>query len=137
MQNALENPITAAAASGAPQSRQTNNENLLDFDFDGSAPASAAIPPAAGLSGLEGLAGTPQRVASPAVQNGGSMLGAGNNAMGDLMGLSDGMGFSDSNQDILNGFGGMDLSGTGQPPPPRQQLEHGTNNNNEDLLGLF
>jgi len=71
MQNARENPLAAAAAAAAVQGKapepQNNMENLLDIDFDGAAPASASEKPSDGLSGLEGLAGTPQRVASPSV----------------------------------------------------------------------
>ena len=69
MQNARENPLAAAAAAAAVQGKApepTNNmENLLDIDFDGAAPASATEKPTNGFSGLEGLAGTPERVASP------------------------------------------------------------------------
>ena len=142
MQNARENPLAAAAAaaavSGAPPPTQNNVENLLDIDFDGAAPASAQKSPAMGMSGLEGLAGTPQRVASPAVNNGMHSSSAGNN-MNDLMGLSDGTGVSDIQQDILNGFAGLDMSAGSQPPPPRQQLagQSGGKKTNEDLLGLF
>ena len=134
MQNARENPLAAAAAAaavaGAPPT-QANAENLLDIDFDGAAPASAQKSPPSGMSGLEGLAGTPQRVASPAV--------AGNN-MDDLMGLANGRsqanGTGMSNDDILGGFAGLDLNATTQPPPP-QQLLQGGKKTNEDLLGLF
>ena len=142
MQNARENPLAAAAAaaavSGAPPLSQTNIENLLDIDFDGAAPASAQKSPGAGMSGLEGLAGTPQRVASPAVHNGISSSSMANN-MNDLMGLSNGMGVSDVQQDILNGFAGLDMSAASQPSPPQQQLsgQAGGKKTNEDLLGLF
>ena len=155
MQNARENPLAAAAVAAAvsggpaPALSQGNLENLLDIDFDGAAPASAQKSPGIGMSGLEGLAGTPQRVASPAVQNGGATSSMGN--MDDLMGLSDmggmgssmgGMGdmgsLSQSNQDILNGFAGLDMSGASQPPPAHEQLSMGgQKKTNEDLLGLF
>ena len=151
MQNARENPLAAAAVAAAvsggpaPAMSRGNVENLLDIDFDGAAPASAQKSPGIGMSGLEGLAGTPQRVASPAVQNGGS-TSMGN--MDDLMGLSDmggmgvGMGdmgsLSQTNQDILNGLAGLDMSGTSQPPPAHEQLSvGGQKKTNEDLLGLF
>lgn len=137
MQNARENPLAAAAAaaavSGAPPP-SANAENLLDIDFDGAAPASAQKSPPSRMSGLEGLAGTPQRVASPAV--------AGNN-LDDLMGLSNGSGRGMgqqangmTNEDILGGFAGLDMNATTQPPPPEQQLQGGKKTN-EDLLGLF
>lgn len=126
----------AAAVSGAPVPAQTNLENLLDIDFDGAAPASAQKSPGAGMSGLEGLAGTPQRVASPTPPAGQSTSTMGHNALDDLMGLN-GMGLSESNRDILNGFAGLDISGANQPPPPQQQLAPRGKKTNEDLLGLF
>ena len=161
LQNARENPLAAAAVaaavSGGAPPPQSNMENLLDIDFDGAAPASAQKSPSAGMSGLEGLAGTPQRVASPAVQNGAHPPPPANNNMDDLMGLGDmggigstsggfgGIGdmsgLSQSNQDILNGFAGLDMSGNNQPPPANEQLSVGGNDapkkTNEDLLGLF
>ena len=139
MQNARENPLAAAAAaaavSGAPAPAQTNNENLLDIDFDGAAPASTQKSPPAGMSGLEGLAGTPQRIASPGIV---SPTSGGNN-LDDLMGLSNGMGQMNGNpQDMRGGFADLDLSGASQPPaPPQQQLATGGKKANEDLLGLF
>lgn len=151
MQNARENPLAAAAAAAAvqgqaPQSAAANAENLLDIDFDGAAPASAAEKPANGLTGLEGLAGTPQRVSSPAV-NVSPQPASANNNLDDLMGVfgngdagpsSSGFGgMSDS--DIMNGFASMDMSGGQQPPPAKQQLEgsSGGKKTNEDLLSLF
>ena len=143
MQNARENPLAAAAAAaavaGTAAPAQSNIENLLDIDFDGAAPASVSKEPAAGLSGLEGLAGTPQRVASPAASN---RLQQSNSGLDDLMGLSAPTGgfggMSDSQQDILNGFAGLDISGASQPPPPQQQLASGgSRRTNEDLLSLF
>ncbi|KAL8941211.1 MAG: hypothetical protein Q9216_002388 [Gyalolechia sp. 2 TL-2023] len=152
LQNARENPLAAAAAaaavSGAQPPTQANVENLLDIDFDGAAPASSQKSPAAGLSGLEGLAGTPQRVASPAVDLT-SPAGAqpmGNN-LDDLMGLSNGTaqpnGNSNFHQDMLGGFADLDMSAGDQPPPAGQQLASGQGGGgggkktNEDLLGLF
>ena len=148
MQNARENPLAAAAAaaavSGAPPP-QANAENLLDIDFDGAAPASAQKSPQQGMSGLEGLAGTPQRVASPAAaidQPGApssSAAAAGN--LDDLMGLSNGMGGQTTtngmHDDILGGFAGLDMSASAQPPPPQQQLAAGAKKSNQDLLDLF
>ena len=149
MQNARENPLAAAAAaaavSGAPPP-QTNAENLLDIDFDGAAPASAQKSPLSGMSGLEGLAGTPQRVASPAVAEGPKISSGGGN-LDDLMGLSNGSaggfgqqangnGMGMSNEDVLGGFASLDMSAASQPPPAGQQLQGGKKTN-EDLLGLF
>ena len=160
MQNARENPLAAAAAaaavSGAPPPQQ-NAENLLDIDFDGAAPASAQKEPSGGMSGLEGLAGTPQRVQSPAVTNEQTSAPGG---MDDLMGLNNGnagggsgdlIGGSGGTQingnvggmssaDILGGFASMDMNAASQPPPPGQQLGDGSTGGkktNEDLLGLF
>lgn len=166
MQNARENPLAAAAAaaavSGAPPP-QNNAENLLDIDFDGSVPASAQKEPSGSLSGLEGLAGTPQRVQSPAAGNGPSQppppptsaggiddlmgLSNGNSSgAGDLMGGGGGGGFQIngggssvgemSSADILGGFAALDMNATSQPPPSGQQVG-GQKKTNEDLLGLF
>lgn len=141
-QNAAENPIAAAVAAAANGGEPTAHaENLLDIDFDGAAPASAEAPIPSGASGLEGLAGTPQRVSSPV--SGGA---APSSSMNDMMGLFD---MNDSNtnggvnggaqNDLMNGFAGLDLSGTSQPPPPQTQLygETGGKKTNEDLLGMF
>lgn len=148
LQNARENPLAAAAAAAAvsgtqPPTQQNNVENLLDIDFDGAAPASSQKSSAAGLSGLEGLAGTPERVASPAVAD--TAPTSGGNNLDDLMGLSNGMGQQQTNgmshQDILGGFADLDMSAGNQPPPPSQQLQGtdggGGKKTNEDLLGLF
>lgn len=136
-QNAVDNPI-AAAVVGQKNGSQ-NNENLLDIDFDGAAPASAEAPPSAGASGLEGLAGTPQRVASPAAAPPGA---PGASSMDDMMGLFDMNGGGSSaapagQNDLMNGFAGLDMSGASQPPAPQQQLESGGKKTNEDLLGMF
>ncbi|KAF2436059.1 putative AP-1 adaptor complex subunit beta [Tothia fuscella] len=128
---ALENPIAAdaaaAAVAGGPQ--QNNMENLLDIDFDGAAPASMVKQPAGGASGLEGLAGTPQRVASPAVGQ------AGNN-MDDLMGLFGGGDSapppSGGANDLMNGFSGLDMGSS-----PAQQQPAKKTATNDDILGLF
>ncbi|KAM3413991.1 AP complex subunit beta [Cercospora zeina] len=131
-QNAKENPIAAAAVSAAiagtsAPSAQNNAENLLDIDFDGAAPASMQKAPGSGASGLEGLAGTPQRVASPGLNS--PAIGGG---LEDLMGLgANGRG----SNDLMNGFAGMSMDG--QPPPPQTQMNGGGKKTNEDLLGLF
>lgn len=142
IQNAKEEPTAAAAIAAAVQGKTaqpTNMENLLDIDFDGSAPASSAEKPLNGMTGLEGLAGTPQRVESPAVGS-----AAPQNNLDDLMGVfgngdpaPSNSGFGGmSDNDIMNGFAGMDLNG-GQPPPATQQLNAGGKKTNEDLLSLF
>lgn len=148
-QEARDNPIAAAAVSAAvagnssSQVVQNNAENLLDIDFDGAAPASLQKAPVSGSSGLEGLAGTPQRVASPGVSSPTGQSGG----MDDLMGMfgngaapAQGNGAGGS-QDLMNGFAGMDLNG-GQPPPAQDQLNgggsgQGGKKTNDDLLGLF
>jgi AP-1 complex subunit beta-1 len=133
-QDAVDNPIAAASIVGAQNGTQ-NNDNLLDIDFDGAAPASADVPPSGGASGLEGLAGTPQRVASPVGP------GAGASSMNDMMGLFDMEGPSSGaaamQNDMMNGFAGLDLSGAGQPPPAQTQLHGESKKTNEDLLGMF
>lgn len=135
LEQAQENPI--AAASVLNPNLMSNNDNLLDIDFDGAAPASAEAPPSAGSSGLEGLAGTPMRVASPEAHGQGS-------SMGDIMGLFDAPGPSstsngggDAHNDIMNGFGGLDLGGASQPPPAQSQAQQSSKKTNEDLLGMF
>ncbi|KEF62818.1 uncharacterized protein A1O9_00791 [Exophiala aquamarina CBS 119918] len=141
MQNARENPIAAVVQGKAPEA-QNNIENLLDIDFDGAAPASSTEKPSNGLSGLEGLAGTPQRVASPTAgqpapaNNMDDLLGVfgnGSTSAGPSSSAFGGM----SDSDIMNGFATMDLSGS-QPPPPQQQLDNASGKKtNEDLLSLF
>jgi AP-1 complex subunit beta-1 len=141
-QEARENPIAAAAAAAAVNGKAaptTNMENLLDIDFDGSAPASMQKPPIQGESGLEGLAGTPQRVASPAS----NAPAQPQSNMDDLLGLfGDGgsappAGAQMSNDDIMGGFAGMSIQNN-QPPPPAQQLGgEPTKKSNQDLLDLF
>jgi AP-1 complex subunit beta-1 len=146
MQNAKENPLAAAAAAAAVQGKApeaTNNlENLLDIDFDGAAPASAVEKPTNGLSGLEGLAGTPQRVASPTVgqpapaNNMDDLLGVFGNGGSSAAATSSGGFGGMSDSDILNGFASMEM-GSSQPPPAKQQLANASNSSaSEDLLSL-
>lgn len=135
-QNAMENPIAAAVASAANGGPAQNNaENLLDIDFDGAAPASAEVPPARGASGLEGLAGTPQRVDSPAI---GAPQSQSN--MDDMMGLFGGgapaAAPQSSGNDLMSDFAGLSMDGMSQPPPPQEQLSQGKKTN-DDLLGMF
>lgn len=146
-QNVIDNPIAATNAIAQQNGGTQNAENLLDIDFDGAAPLSSEILPTPGTTGLEGLAGTPQRVASPPA---GAPQGAG--SMADMMGLFDMNGGSSGgaastsasggfgqNDDMMNGFAGLDLSGSSQPPPPQTQLQQqgGQKKTNEDLLGMF
>lgn len=143
MQNARENPLAAAAAAAAVQGKApepaNNVENLLDIDFDGAAPASATEKPTDGLSGLEGLAGTPQRVASPTVNqptapnNMDDLLGVFGNGSSSTLPTSSGFGGMSDN-DILNGFAAMDLSQS--QAPARQQLTNPGGSASEDLLSL-
>jgi len=129
---ARENPIAAAAAAAAVSGAappQSNVENLLDIDFDGSAPASMQKEPAIGATGLEGLAGTPQRVESPSVG-----APAASNTVDDLMGIF-GNGTSKQTQsgtdDLMNGFASLDMGMSSQPSVAPQKK------NTEDILGLF
>jgi AP-1 complex subunit beta-1 len=151
-QNAAENPIVAAVAAQngtAPTAAQGNIENLLDIDFDGAAPASQEAQNSAGA--------TPDRVASPTGQQSGG-------SMADMMGLFDAPppavspGASNASpggaNDLMNGFGALDLGGSSQPPPAsmqlggvssggvspggqQQQQQQQQKAANDDLLGLF
>lgn len=82
-----------------------------------------------GSNGLEGLAGTPQRVASPAAS-------APTNNMDDLMGIfgsgPEPAATSGTADDMMNGFGGLNMGGASQPPPAQSQKQ-----TNDDILGLF
>lgn len=137
LQNARENPLAAAAAAAAvtgtapPPQAQNNVENLLDIDFDGTAPASAQKEPPSGMSGLEGLAGTPVRVESPSTV-GGTAPPATSNNLDDLLGIfgnggdnaataappTGGAGAGTGTADLMNGFAGLDLSGNNDKPAP-------------------
>jgi hypothetical protein len=142
-QNARENPLAAAAAaaavSGQGSTVQSHAENLLDIDFDGAAPASLQKAPMGGSSGLEGLAGTPMRVASPTTND--APIGGG---MEDLMGIFGSSGGAPAapaagnsgSDDLMNGFASMNMEAS-QPPPPQTQLDGGGKKANEDILGLF
>lgn len=141
IQNARDNPLAAAAAvtgTAPPAQTQSNVENLLDIDFDGGAPASAQKEPSSGMSGLEGLAGTPVRVQSPAP--GVPALQASNN-LDDLLGVFGDSGAAQPSSsgahggagagDLMNGFADLNLSGNAPPAnnPPKKS--------NEDILSLF
>lgn len=135
-QDAAENPIAASVAAASAQNGaagQNNIENLLDIDFDGGAPASLE---------QNSASATPDRVASPS---------GGSSNMQDMMGLFDapaapapqqaapsgGFGAGD---DLMNGFGALDLGGSSQPPPAAQQLQNSgqqPKKDSDDLLGLF
>lgn len=149
-ENARDNPIAAAAAaraaSGQAATAQASNaENLLDIDFDGSAPASMQKQPATGVSGLEGLAGTPQRVASPAPPPPPPKTNA--DDLADIFGNSNGsavpqhpVASAAMNQDLMNGFASLQMNGgDSQPPPPQQQLHGGSSGGSgkDDLLDLM
>lgn len=164
VEDARDNPIAASAVAAAMQSKTTssqpqNAENLLDIDFDGAAPASLQKEPAQGASGLEGLAGTPQRVLSPV---GGAAAPApapaapSGSGMDDLMGTFDAPSGGQSmpaaaglpglmgsgGADLLDGFAALNTragSTAQQPPPARNQLNNGAGaggfSNDDDLLG--
>lgn len=127
-QNAAENPIAAsvAAVSNGSATTQNNAENLLDIDFDGAAPASAE--PAASGSGGSG----------------------GGSNMADMMGLFDApvsVAQSSSSipqpsgnlDDMLGGFGAMDIAGGSSGPSTATQPAAPADGQKkeDDLLGLF
>lgn len=146
----------AAAVTGAtpPPQAQNNVENLLDIDFDGTAPASAQKEPDTGMSGLEGLAGTPVRVQSPGVN-----APAPSNNLDDLLGVFGdnssstspapaapsssatpaAAGSGGAGADLLDGLGGLDISGSNSTtsPPATSSTPGGQKKTNEDILSLF
>lgn len=148
MQNARENPIAAAAAAAAvtgqnppPNAQQgANAENLLDIDFDGAAPASLQKTPSAGVSGLEGLAGTPQRVASPAPPH---ALGAGvggataEKAKGNADDLADLFGSGAGVAGGANGLVTSPVTATTTTQQQQQQAAFGSMMSNDDLMNGF
>ncbi|KAK5790399.1 hypothetical protein VI817_007686 [Penicillium citrinum] len=147
IQNARENPLAAAAAAAAvsgatpPAQAQNNVENLLDIDFDGGAPASAQKEPSGDMSGLEGLAGTPVRVQSPAA---GAPAPQASNNLDDLLGVFGDSGASqpssstanggNASADLMNGFSGLDLSGNSSSPVP---ADNQTKKSTQDIMDLF
>lgn len=92
------------------------------------------------MSGLEGLAGTPVRVESPAV---GAPSAQTSNTMDDLLGVFGDSGpaqpsssgaNSGGNDDLMNGFAGLDLSANA----PAQTAPDGqTKKSNDDIMSLF
>lgn len=153
IQNARENPLAAAAAAAAvtgttpPPQARNNVENLLDIDFDGGAPASAQKEPENGLSGLEGLSGTPVRAQSPATP-----AAAPSNNLDDLLGVfGDGGAPAPSTSagpstaapsggagaDLLNGLDGLDIGGNSKTSPPPATSGGQQKKTNEDILSLF
>lgn len=134
-QNAVENPIAASVAAGGAAPPQ---ENLLDIDFDGAAPASQE---------QNSATATPDRIASPA--NGGSSGG-----MADMMSMFDAPpaaaaaapagGAGGGMSDLMNGFEGLNFAGgQSEPLPAAMQLQNSQGGSqaptkdSEDLLGLF
>ncbi|KAJ5668156.1 uncharacterized protein N7477_006726 [Penicillium maclennaniae] len=117
---------------------QNNVENLLDIDFDGGAPASAHPEASGGMSGLEGLAGTPVRMQSPAV---GAPAPQSSNNLDDLLGVfgDSGPGQPSSSNangsgaagDLMNGFSGLDLSGNAPAADSQGKKSH------QDIMDLL
>lgn len=117
----------------------------MDIDFDGAAPASAQKEPSGGLTGLEGLAGTPVRVESPTVGSPSPAPAISNN-LDDLLGVfgdgsvapapASGANGTSAGADLLNGLSGLDLSGSGTA---NNTAPSATNQKktNEDILSLF
>lgn len=120
---------------------QNNVENLLDIDFDGGAPASAHTEPTGEMSGLEGLAGTPVRVQSPAV---GAAAPQASNNLDDLLGVFGDSGAAQpstspangggASGDLMNGFSGLDISGNATSPAP---ADNQAKKSNQDIMDLF
>ncbi len=149
-QEARENPIAATAAAAAISAggatQQNNVENLLDFDFDGAAPASLQKEPSLRTSGLEELGGTTQRIASmdiPAAQNStaddlAGIFGINGNRNGSV-GLPAVHSNSAMRDDMANGFATLSVGGAKQPPPVGEQLKsHGQGQGaGSDLLDLI
>ncbi|QSS56422.1 AP-1 complex subunit beta-1 [Histoplasma capsulatum var. duboisii H88] len=151
LQNARDNPLAAAAAAAAVSGnaapvQRSNIESLLDIDFDGTAPASAHKEPPSGMSGLEGLAGTPVRVQSPvsgapppSSNNLEDLMGVfGSGPNGDDLSSGGGMGTQNGNPDLMNGFAGLDLTGsTSNRPTPPPASGATISKSNQDILDLF
>lgn len=116
----------------------------MDIDFDGAAPASAQKEPSGGLTGLEGLAGTPVRVESPTV--GSPPAPAVSNNLDDLLGVfgdgsaapapASGANGTSAGADLLNGLSGLDLSGSGNASSTAPSAAN-QKRTNEDILSLF
>lgn len=92
------------------------------------------------MSSLDGLAGTPVRVQSPAVGAPAPGPSASNN-LDDLLGVFGDSGAAQPSSsangsgaagDLMNGFSGLDLSGNTPPPPNDNQKK-----TNEDIMSLF
>ncbi|KAF8247704.1 Adaptor protein complex beta subunit [Wilcoxina mikolae CBS 423.85] len=117
-ENMAENPVAAAVAG----QNKSNIENLLDIDFDGAAPASAAVntPPV----GLEELMSVQSPIAT-APPGGG---------LEDLFGLDGGSG---SGNGLSGGFEGLDIGGGGGGGFMSQQQQQQEKKSNQDILGLF
>lgn len=85
------------------------------------------------MSGLEGLAGTPVRMQSPAV---GTPTPQSSNNLDDLLGVFGDSGPAHSSSsnapgDLMNGFSGLDLSGN--TPPADSQGKKA----NQDIMDLL
>lgn len=131
-QNAAENPIAAAVgpsstANGPPQN---NVENLLDIDFDGAAPASQEAAgessSGGGMADMMGLFDAP----APA---------GGVSAPGSVASPPPPAGPGGAMDDLMNGFGGLQMGGESETQGQGQGQPQGQapKKDNEDLLGLF
>lgn len=88
------------------------------------------------MSGLEGLAGTPVRVQSPAA---GAPAPQASNNLDDLLGVFGDSGAHPSSSganggagDLMNGFSGLDLSGNAGSAANAQPKK-----SNQDIMDLF
>lgn len=135
-ENAVENPIAASVVSPS----QTNVENLLDIDFDGSAPASADSPITSNKSALDELSTVSQKDTNPSVDT-----QKNNISLDDMIGLFDMTSTNASNtttaspanmsgfmqDDLMDGFGSLDLGGN------QSTSNFKDTNANDDLLGML
>ncbi|TQS37837.1 hypothetical protein Golomagni_01676 [Golovinomyces magnicellulatus] len=135
-ENAVENPIAASVVSPS----QTNVENLLDIDFDGSAPASADSPITSSKSALDELSTVSQKDTNPSADTQKNRI-----SVDDMIGLFDMTSTNASNtttasppnlssfmqDDLMDGFGSLDLGGNHSTSKVKDT------NANDDLLGML
>lgn len=128
-----ENPIVQAAVQGKP----IVSDNLLDIDFDGTAPASAAQPDSSSANDLADLFGSPS---PPTPANAGTPAPGGASAMDDLFSSlatpNPAPGPANGANELMGGLAGLDLNDNSSSPAPGGQPGQ-KKMTNEDILGLF
>ncbi|RKF60216.1 AP-2 complex subunit beta [Golovinomyces cichoracearum] len=136
-ENAVENPIAANVVSPS----QNNVENLLDIDFDGSAPASADSPITSNKSALDELSTVSLKDTNPSSADTQKNI----ISVDDMIGLFDMTSTNASNMtaasppnmgsfmqdDLMNGFGSLDIGGDQSTSKAKET------NANDDLLGML